>query len=606
MKGRMALKKHRLFYILMIIILALAGLNARLFWIQVAASGDWTEHGVDLVQNSVIQRAQGIVLDSGRGDFYDRDGIPLTGKEQTVLVVFPVHASSPEQTRMDDTNIARTLQVPVEQWRAFSTGLKEPQIWTTGDKPVNINEAQAKQIEALRLPQLAVTKLKQHYGDTVLASQVIGYIGQNPERITRQFTDQFHRGELQLTSKIGGAGLEKTLEPWLQGIGPESLSLFTDGRKRPLPGLDARWMSPHNGYYPLKVITTLDASIQSKVEQAMRKLQVKEGAVVVTDASNGDVIAMASRPDFHPEHVDLLHGTWSNRALKAAAPGSIFKTVTAAAALEEHVTEPGEMFRCDGELGKYGLTCWNKQGHGLISLEEAYAESCNIVFARLAERLDGAKLQEYAHKLGLGTQIGWTGPFLQEEQWTTWDAEEKGQVFAASTPQQDGGVKAQTSIGQRDVLVTPLQAANMVVTLLHGGKVASPRIVSEMRFRNDRLMEKLEAKSLDGLPSGISKATSGLLLEWMTDVVQYGTGAALQSADWKVAGKSGTAQVGAKSGEERVNQWFIGYGPVAEPRYAVAVLVQNVPDGTKNTSIPLFREVMDVLAQAEQSGRKAQ
>lgn len=591
------MKKHRLFYVLLIAIGAMILLNARLFWVQVAASRNWTGHGVDLVQNSVIQRAQGIVLDSGRGDFYDRNGIALTGREHTVLAVFPVTEATPRQASGSDESIARILQVSAEEWRAFAAALKTPQVWQSGGKPIRLTEEQARQIEELHLPQLAVTKLKQRYDDAPLAAHLIGYIGQNPERVVQQFTDQFHRGELQLTSKIGGAGLEKTFEPWLQGIGPVSLSLFTDGLKRPLSGLNARLVSPQNKYYPIKVMTTIDARIQSKVELAMRKLDVQEGAVVVLEAANGDVVAMASSPGFDPSHVDLEQGAWSNRALKAVAPGSIFKTVTAAAALEERVTHPGEMFQCDGALGKYGLTCWNKHGHGRISLEEGYAESCNIVFAQLAERLDGAKLEQYAHKLGLGSQIGWTGRFMQHERFQAWDAEEAGQVFAASTQRQDGGVKAQTSIGQRDVLVTPLQAANMVVALLKGGKVTSPRIVQEVRFRNGRLMERLDAKPAEGTEGGISQKTAGRLLQWMADVVQRGTGKGLRSAQWHVAGKSGTAQVITKQGEERVNQWFVGYGPTEKPRYAAAVLVQNVGEDEKNTSIPLFREVMDVLAE---------
>ncbi|WP_028549817.1 peptidoglycan D,D-transpeptidase FtsI family protein [Paenibacillus sp. UNC451MF] len=596
------MKKHRLFYTLLLIIAALVVLNGRLFWVQLAASHNLSRHHINLVENSVIQREKGIVLDSGRGDFFDRNGIPLTGKSLSVLTVFPVNHHFPENNKETEAQMqmAQLLNVSLEEWRSFTLALKAPQIWSVDGKPVVLTERQIEQIEALKLPQTAVTQFKQRYDMKPLASQVIGFIGQNPDRITRQFTDQFHSGELQLTSKIGGAGLEKSFEPWLQGVGSTSVSLFTDAKINPLQGLATRVFAPQNGYYPIKVMTTLDAGIQQKVEQIMRKLEVKEGAVVVLDTENADVVAMASQPYFDPDHIDMETGSWSNRALKAVAPGSIFKTVTAAAALEEHAVDLKETFECDGELGKYGLTCWKKDGHGTITLEEGYAQSCNIAFARIAERLDGSKFEEYAHKLGLGVQVGWQGDFLQKKDFQSWDAEEQGQVFSSTTAQQDGGVKAQTSIGQRDVLITPLQAANMVVTLLHKGKVSSPRVVKELRFRNDRSMETLSAKEVDGLNERITPATAELLLSWMQDVVDHGTGKGLKKAQWKLAGKSGTAQVVDKQGNEKVNEWFIGYGPVEKPRYAVAVLVQNAEPDQKNTSIPLFNQVMDVLAEPTQ------
>ncbi|MCR8634117.1 peptidoglycan D,D-transpeptidase FtsI family protein [Paenibacillus radicis (ex Xue et al. 2023)] len=599
MKDGEALKKHRLFYILIGVIGLLAVLNIRLFWIQVAASRNWTEHGIDLVENSVIQREKGIVLDSGRGDFYDRSGKALTGRETQVLTVFPVRKEASLKDGEINATIARILQVAEPVWTSFVESLKAPQVWAVEGKHIPLNDAQIAQITALGLPQLTVSRLKERYDNVQTASHVIGFISQDPERISRQYTNQIHQGELQLTSRIGGAGLERTFDPWLQGIGATSVSLFTDALKRPLPGLDARIVTPRNDYYPVKVMTTLDATIQLKIEKAMAKLQIKEGAVVVLDAANADVIAMASRPEFNPQHIDLQNGAWANRALKATAPGSIFKTVTAAAALEEHVAKPDEMFECNGVLGKYGLTCWNKQGHGRISFREGYAESCNIVFAKIAERLKGVSLDNYANRLGLNVEVGWQGEFMQDAHFKELDGEEKGQIFADSTPREDGGVRAQSAIGQRDVMITPLQAANMVVTLLQKGKVLSPRIVKEVRFQNGRLMEAFDEKSVKGLSNSISSGTAARLLSWMNDVVDHGTGTALRSAKWPIAGKSGTAQTADKEGVPQVNQWFIGYGPVKQPRYAAAVMVQNMPETSASKSLPLFKEVMDILATAQ-------
>lgn len=595
-----SIRKNRIFIVLLGLVLILIGWNVRLFWIQAAAATRLTSRGLDLVENSVLQREQGIVLDSGRGDFIDRNGVALTGRTMQVLIAFPIEtepgAASGREKSL--TQAAKVLGVPKQQLDEFLQSLTSPQIWSVGGRPAALTDEQARQLEALGLADLRVTTYKERYERRQPAAQVIGYIGQNPERITKQFTDQFHKGELQLTSKIGNAGLEKTFEPWLRGIGATSVSLFTDAARRPLPGLDIRMVKPDNLYYPLKLVTTLDRKLQEQIEGKLEQLAIQDGAVVVLDMESADVVAMASRPGFQPEHVDLTGGaSWSNRALKAETPGSIFKTVTAAAALEEGAVKPGETFHCDGALGKYGFTCWKKEGHGTLTLEEGFAQSCNIVFAKVAERLGGETLQRYAQTLGLTTPVGWIGNTTVSAQFRQWDGEEAGQVYAASTDRRDAGVLVQTAIGQRDAQVTPLQAANLVVTLFHGGKVLSPRVVQEVRFQNDRLYERFASQSLAGEAlTPIRPATAKTLLAWMTEVVDHGTGRTLQAAKWPLAGKSGTAQVQLAGGKPGENHWFIGYGPADHPKYAAAVLVRHVPAGTKNRSILLFQEVMDLLA----------
>ncbi|CAG7652341.1 Penicillin-binding protein 4B [Paenibacillus solanacearum] len=601
------LKKNRIFIALLMIVGVLLLWNARLFWIQVAAARSFAGRGIDLVENSVIQREKGLVLDSGRGDIYDRDGLPLTGTTLQALTFFPMKEEMDGEERRgtkETEQIARILNVAPPQLLAFVDGLKTPQVWKRDGRPVALTDAQAQRIEALGLTNVRVMPYKQRYGLPQAAGQLIGYIGQNPERVTRQFTDQFHKGELQLTSKIGNAGLEKTFEPWLQGIGVRTVALFTDAARRPLGGLDLREVAPDNPYYPLKVITTLDRTLQSRIEERMDQLGIAQGAVVVLDANNADVTAMASRPYFDPEHVDLRQEDWSNRAVKAVAPGSIFKTVTAAAALEEHVTEPGETFLCEGALGQYGFTCWNKEGHGRLTLEEGFAQSCNIVFAKVAQRLGGDKLEQYARKLGLEVPVGWTGEAPNIGIFHQLDGEEQGQIYHSEALKKDGGALVQTAIGQRDVLVSPLQAANLVVTLLHQGKVLSPRVVEEIRFRNDRLYYKFPVQRLGTAKErAIQPATARTLLDYMGEVVDSGTGRSLRSAKWELAGKSGTAQVTLKNGRPGENHWFIGFGPADHPRYAVAVLIKDVPEGMPNKSVALFKDVMNVLAVSEQAAK---
>ncbi|WP_248927327.1 peptidoglycan D,D-transpeptidase FtsI family protein [Paenibacillus hamazuiensis] len=602
------LRKYRAFIALLIISAALVALLGRLFYVQLVGARSLTAHKIDLVAGSVLQRESGIILDSGRGDFTDRNGVPLTGKTLNVLIAFPVSREDRGDSRQIE-QLAAILKVSPDEWKAFADHIDSPQIWSShgqtapasgkphsgSDTPIGLTDKQVREIEALALPQVKVASYKLRYDDDQIARHVIGFIGQNPEQITRRYVDQFHKGELQLTSKIGGAGLERTLEPWLQGIGTTSISLFTDAAGHPLDGLNTRIVSPENGFYPLKAVTTLDANIQRKIEEVMDRQHIREGAVVVLDAASGDVAAMASRPQYDPRHIDLPGGSWANRAVKATIPGSIFKTVVAAAALEEKVAKPGDTFDCGGALGKYGFTCWKKEGHGHITLREAFAQSCNIAFGLLMERLTGEQLERTAKKLGIGSKVGWSGAWMGQDDFHQWDAEDAGQLFAVGTSKNDEGTLMQTAIGQRDVRVTPLQAANLVVSLLNKGEVKSPRVVQNLLFQNGRMLEKFAPHTLIPAKRGVSAKTANELLAWMNDVVDHGTGKPLGQAKWRIAGKSGTAQVTTGTAPAD-NQWFIGYGPVEKPRYAVSVVVENVSSGEKNRSLPLFKEVMDVLA----------
>lgn len=591
--------KKRIFLSLICIVVLISILTGRLFWIQVVDSHSFSARHIDLVQHSVFQRAKGVVLDSGRADFYDRDMQPLTGKVVQVLAIFPVDPPYLLEQRM--SIIADTLGVSQEDWMNYIHQLTEPQLWSglyPSQNPVHLTPNQVETLSSLNLSSIHVVPYKSRYSKPFLASHLIGFIGQNPQRIEEEYQRRMNKGVLTLNSKIGASGLENTLDPFLQGVEKISLSLYTDGKNRALAGLNVRMNSPTNPFYPLKAVTTLDKNIQTEIEAAIDHMNVQQGAVVVLDAANADIVSMVSRPHFDPNHVNLLKGDWGNKSLKAAIPGSVFKTVVAAAALEGGWVKPRELFQCNGSLGKYDLSCWKERGHGQITFEQAFAQSCNVTFAKMIERIPSSFVEKTAEKFGLMQQVGWSSEsWASETELVQLDAEEKGKVFAPETSKNDGGVRAQTSIGQRDVMLTPLQAANLMVTLLHDGEVKSPRSVKELRYHNDGLFISFPEKVLISKSKGVSRHTARTLLHWMEHVVIDGTGQALKQSDWKLAGKSGTAQADVK-GEKHENQWFVGYGPVDHPKYAVAVLVQTDGKGHTHQAIKMFQKVMNVLAES--------
>ncbi|MBP1999038.1 cell division protein FtsI/penicillin-binding protein 2 [Paenibacillus shirakamiensis] len=585
-------QRKRILWVLILLTSLLLLLAVRLGWIQwMAARKNWTAAGYSLNEMAVRQRQLGIQLDSGRGHFTDRHGHLLTGHIKWSPVLFPIHTGTSARQMQRAAALLHTSEKELSH--TWST-IKQPYIW----KNIHTQTADiqpSKEWTNLGIAGVALLPFAQRYPSTSSGSQWLGFISERPDYVVRA-KGSLGTQHLPTNVKVGSAGLERSFDSLLQSQGVTEAMVMVDGRKQPLPKTPSRISSPTNHYYPLRLRTTIDQGIQSRLEQMTENMHMKEGAIVVLDAHQGDIVAMVSRPFFNPQHIELDQGNWSNRAVKAAVPGSIFKSIIAAAALDTNKAKPSENFECHGDYGKYNLSCSAIHGHGRITLEEGFAKSCNIVFASLGERLTSQEIERTADQLGMGRKIGWQEQhFLGGGNLQQIDQEERGVIFAKANSNTDGGTRAQAAIGQRDVLVTPLQAANLVVTLLHGGKVMSPRLVSEIRYADGSLMASLEPHTSISTQGKVSGRTSKKLLRWMREVVTEGTGKSLQNAKWNLAGKSGTAQV-ERSGHKLNDQWFIGYGPTEQPKYAVAVLVQSRTPGSEHQATAVFKEAMNQLA----------
>ncbi|WP_438347053.1 peptidoglycan D,D-transpeptidase FtsI family protein [Paenibacillus sp. FA6] len=590
-------QKKRIFYSLVILTGMMVILLFRLVYIQIFMKTMLLPNSKYTLQEmSVLQRERAVVLDSGRGTFTDRHGESLTDETIPAAILFPVDRSSVKsglvETKLEQ--IAESLGTSALSFHQAWQNLREPSAWRSnvGDGPMSLSVSQANLITQMDVSGIKVLPYRKRYSDNLSGMQWLGYLSQSAEKSA--LTNM--GGNL----KHGGAGLEKTLEPLLRGIGPTIAYYTVDGRNNPLSGAGIRVKAPNNPYYPLRFTTTIDKRLQQQIENLTNQSGMKQGAVVVLDAHNADIMAMVSVPFYNPLAIHPGIGEWNNKAIQATTPGSIFKTVIAAAALEAGVTSPNEKFHCNGHYKKYGLSCWKEGGHGTLTLEQAYAESCNVVFATLAERLESAQIEGTAQALGMGRRIGWEdNDILGYSVLKPLDHEETGTIFDSSSLH-DGGVRAQTGIGQRDVTMTPLQAANLVVTLLNRGQLQAPRILERISYHNGQVMKKLTTHTYPETRSSISPETARLLSSWMRKVVTEGTGKSLAHAEWPLAGKSGTAQVILK-GNPKNNQWFIGYGPVNQPEYAVAVLFQNVAPDTNNKATALFGQIMGLLSSATDS-----
>ncbi|WEK53138.1 MAG: penicillin-binding transpeptidase domain-containing protein [Candidatus Cohnella colombiensis] len=587
----------RAFHVLIFIATLLAIEGGKIAWLQLALGGARTV-GASLVTEAITQRSDGLIIDPGRGQFRDRNGRLLTGETVQSLVAFPIDGAA-RGSQQSIERVAAILGVKANQFEAWLANLREPAPWKSAlsKAAVQLTDTQIQAVNDAGLTGVAVLPYVNRYPSSFTPLHAIGYISQHPERL--QLMNDLQRSEeaLALNSMIGGAGLERSLDRILRGIGETKVYQTTDAKRQPLEGIGLRVNREDNGYYPVQIITTIDLDVQMSIEKLLQSKSIQKGAVVVLDTTNADVIAMVSLPQFDPYSIGKIGSDERNHAITAAPPGSIFKTVTLAAALESGVTTWDERFICKGEYAKYGLKCWKPGGHGRLSLKEAYAKSCNVVFAELAERMDPAWLQITGDRLGLGREIGWrTDKFIDGKPLQLLGEEEAGKIFTNKKNAQDGGVRAGSGIGQRDVRVTPLQAANMVVSIIHDGHVRAPRIVSEIRYENGSVMKKLAVQDATSTYGHITARTAATIREGMTAVVHEGTAKhALVASVWPLAGKSGTAELAGKL-QARNDQWFVGYGPAKGiARYAVAVLIEDQSDGMRNRATELFGDIMKLL-----------
>lgn len=577
------MRKRRIFVALLLICFAFSLLTTRLFWIQLLP-----EHvdGKNLIVRSVQQRQQRLELDSGRGRFVDRNGASLTGFKQWGLAIFPsiLHLSTSSAER-----IAHILKISTTEWMNEVMQLKEPTLWSKGPHhpPIHLSVEQRRALESLQLPGLAVVPYIERYSIPYTAAHLLGYISQFPQRIEENYHTQLEEGRISLKTPIGASGLELQWDETLMGIGPTNLVYYLDGHQRVMKGLSNQWTAPNNPFYPLEMVLTIDAEVQRNFEemtdQLMSNSHLEAAAVVLMDAESREVLAMLSYPKFSPYDPLKEPERLINHAVKATIPGSIFKIVMTAAALEKGIVSEKERFYCTGSLGKYDFFCWQKEGHGNITLREAFLESCNITYAQLAMMLEPKEVLDTAKALGITDLYH----LLPEE--------ENGTVFKQAPSQQDEGIMIQTAIGQRDVRISPLQAAVMVANLLDDGKAKPPRLVKSIRYHTGAVMKEQPEQPVTHA-SGISETTARVIRSWMHDVVEEGTGTSLRQTIWPLAGKSGTAELG-EHGEAGDNEWFVGFGPADDPKYVMAVMVRDTSGVPGHQGTELFGKLFDRLAQ---------
>ena len=419
-----------------------------------------------------------------------------------------------------------------------------------------------------------------HYPLATLGAHMVGYVG----RVAPLSVKPIENNDLIFPEDEGREGLEQMFDDQLRGTpGVLNLTLNAEGKRT----TERNVRQPVPGY---NVITTLDLKVQQACEEALAKTG-RRGAVVVIEPSTGEILGMASRPSFDPnDFIPIIKpdvfAKLNNdpevplypRAFRSAyPPGSTFKTFVGLAALQTGLITPETKINCPGglQVGNFYFRNWKAGGSGSLTLSQALAQSCNTWFYQAGLKIGAAPIIEWATALGLGQR---TGLPLRAE--APGNIPTDDYMMRVHKRRILNGDVANMSIGQGDILITPVQMAQAMGVIADGGRFHQTRLVKQIQSIDNRVVnaypDRVRAE-LKIAPENLEDLRKGLVM-----VTSHGTGTGHRAATVKrvkVAGKTGTAQWGPVS-KRRNAAWFGGFAPADNPLYAFAVVIEGSPGET--------------------------
>ncbi|WP_075982391.1 peptidoglycan D,D-transpeptidase FtsI family protein [Bacillus massilinigeriensis] len=561
-------------------------LIGRLVEVQLVSTESFSKHQVNLLESSVKQRSQEVIIDSGRGEFLDRMGEPLTHKSIPVLILFPFL----KNMEWDVEKVSKIIGISKFSLQLSIEKAKEP--FAFGDPhPIPLTEDQMKEINELKIPGVFAVERKYDELDSI-AEQLIGITGENTNVLNKRYPDK----DLSPQTLVGLSGLEKSFDEFLLPEGKSKLVYHVDARGGPLFGINVKYVEPANPFYPVNVKTTIDKKLQMRLEKLVDGQGIKKGGLVLLDIKTNSVLAMVSRPKINRDApFDERTSGIKNMMLTQQIMGSVFKTVVAAASIDYQLDDPKRTFDCSKKINGDPDPVYD---HGMLNFSESFARSCNNTFGTLAKELkdmDPNLLTKYAEKLSLTGTVGWNDSIFHINSFKQLPDEEKGRVFLSEEAMKDDNFVALSGIGQHEVRATPLAIANMMSTIAKGGKKESVRVASEIQYKNGTSLMEFDKEKLEG--ETLSPYTAMKLQKLLRGVVtnDHGTGRWFQELPYEVAGKSGTAETDQYvKGKQLHNKWFAGYFPYKNPQYALVTVNLGVyeDEGAVN---PLFASVVKAI-----------
>ncbi|NLC69641.1 MAG: PASTA domain-containing protein [Clostridiaceae bacterium] len=551
--------KKRLLVTLGILCLVFIMLTIRTGYIQIV-------QGQKLRSMAYQQQTLGRLISPRRGTIYDRNGkkLAISATVDTVIAnpgdigssgIAPekIAGKLSEILGMDESKILEKITKKVQY-----EVIKEKIDKETGDK---IRQwIKDENIRGIHVDE----DTKRFYPHRNLASHVLGFTG---------------------TDNQGLDGIEAVMEKYLKGE-PGRILSEVDVSNRTIPYSAEKRIDPKDG---LDVVLTIDYTIQYFAEKALEKAidenkVLNGGVVIVMDPRNGDVLALASKPDYDPnnpfaappgvdpatwkgytnEDVEILQRTvWRNKAISDTyEPGSTFKAITTAAGLEEGVITPDTVVNdYPVQIAGWTINCWRSYNlHGVETFKEGVYNSCNPVFVRLAQSLGIQTFYKYVRAFGFYDPTGIKLP-----------GEARESLFHSNPQEIDMAV---ASFGQ-SFQITPIQLITAYTAIANGGYLMKPRIVKELRDSQGNIVEKFEPEIVRQV---ISQETSQTLREILEGVVSIGTGKNAYVKGYRVAGKTGTSETVDSKTKGRYIASFSAFAPADNPVVNVLVILDH-PSG---------------------------
>ena len=569
--------KQRLNWLLIFIIICFSILVIILWYLQMIKGEEFKERAVENCIRSLVE-------DAPRGRIYDRqEELLVTNRPAVVVSIIPAEVDDLEKL---SERLSRIIGISPEEISQTVKNYRENPF-----KPVKIlDDCKTNKIveieerkDELKGVVLEV-KPRRDYLCHDFAAHSLGYVGE----IDKEELQQFGNPKFQGGDIIGKAGLEKYYDDILRGEkGGKEVEVDASGQEiavllyqKPVPGED--------------LVLTIDRDLQLYGENL---LFGKKGSIIVSDPNTGEILAMINRPSFSPNIFanGISSSDWqrlssdadyplTNRSVQGVySPGSIFKVVTAVAALEEGVTNRNRKIYCSGsfELAGQVFTCWNETGHGSLSMVDAIAHSCNVYFYTLGKDLGIERFNKYMQKLGVGEKTGIDLP-----------AEAMGIIPSAQWKEREvkeiwfPGDSINLSIGQGYLLLTPLQVQNVITAIAADGEIYKLHLVKKIISADGNTVKEIKPEIYRKL--NFSPDTFKIVKEGLRQTILKGTGWRANIKELAVAGKTGTAE----NPQGETHAWFIGFAPYENPEVCITVFLENGGEGGE-AAAPIARAMLE-------------
>ncbi len=566
----------------------------RLFSMQVMAGSRYRELSED-------NRIRVEVLTAPRGEIRDRKGRLLTDNVPSFTVTIDpfdkAYVANPAQLDSTVARLAGILDLDANVLIAkVKKEKKQSFLVIRLKRNTDLKSVAFVSEHRAELPGVEVdAEPLRRYPFGLLGSHLFGYVGEisDKELEDPKFSATYNRGDL-----IGRMGIERQYENLLRGVdGKRFVEVNALGRKAELLG-DKRPIVPKRGS---DITLTIDLDLQRAAEDAF--LPGARGAIVAMDPRSGEVLALASKPNYDPNEFStgITQARWDqlsqggnyplfNRAIQAAyPPGSTLKPLVVLAGLSVHAISAGTTFRdpCFGyyQFGRRKFGCWDKNGHGWVALREAVARSCDVYFYQLGLRTGLDRLSDFMKRVGLSDRTGIDLP--QERRGLFPDPAWYDKRYGVG--RWSKGLILNLAIGQGEASLTPIKLAQFTSLIANNGTLLKPRLLKLVT--RDGVPVAQAVVPPDSLRRDLGLARGDLIAvrSSMVAVVNDpgGTGGASRVEGVIVAGKTGTAQ--NPHGEDHA--LFICYAPAADPEIVVAVLVENGGHGG-SAAAPLAQKVL--------------